>query len=70
MSSMHPEMATHLARQRHEEIRRGVAESRRGPVRRLPSLHLSLSRLTSGAGSSSLVIVISADRAVRHAALG
>lgn len=65
---MHPYVTEALAEQRQQELRRLRAESRRGPVRALPRWHLSWSRTTlassSGRRGSSLIIIISAHRAV------
>jgi hypothetical protein len=62
---MHPYIAQTLTEQRHREILRQTAESRRGPVRRFPRWHLSWSRTTlasSGQKGSSLIIIVSAHR--------
>ncbi len=62
---MHPYIAQTLIEQRHQEIARQIAESRRGPVRRFPRWHLSWSRTTltsSDHGGSSLIIIVSAHR--------
>jgi hypothetical protein len=62
---MNPHDALVLAEQRRQELMRNTAESRRGPVRRLPRLRLSWSRTTlaaGGRGGSSVMIIISAYR--------
>jgi hypothetical protein len=56
MYPMHPEMSRTLIEQRHQDIARQAAESRRGPVRRFPRWHLSLSKMTVP------VIIITAHR--------
>lgn len=64
---MHPYVIEALAEQRQQELKRLRAESRRGPVRVLPHWQLSWSKTTlapSGDRGSSLVIIISARRAV------
>lgn len=63
---MNPHNAMALAGQRRQEIAQQVAESRRGPVRRLPRWRLTWTRTKLspvGRGDSSLVIIISAHRA-------
>ena len=75
---MHPEIAKSLVIENHEKLRKQVAESRRGPVRRRPSRfsvripgwRLSWSRTILAADAthrrgSSLVIIISARRPAR-----
>ena len=65
---MHPEIARTLVAQRHDELARHAAESRRASRRRrFPRWHVSWSRTIlspAGAGrrESSWVIIISANR--------
>jgi hypothetical protein len=62
---MHPYIAQTLADQHRQKIVRHAAESRRGPVRRMPRWHLSWSRTTlasTGRRGTSLMIIISAHR--------
>ena len=62
---MNPHNAMALAGQRRQEIAQQVAESRQGPVRRFPRLHLTWTRarLSPVGRGSSLVIIISTHRA-------
>jgi hypothetical protein len=62
---MHPYIAQALAEEHRQDLARQTAESRRGPVRGLPRLHLTWSRTrlsTAGRDGSSLMIIITAQR--------
>jgi hypothetical protein len=58
---MHPEIARTLAAQHYDELARCAAQTKRGPVRRLPRWNVSWSRAREARGSS-LLIIISAHR--------
>ena len=58
---MHPEITRILVKQRHADLARTVAASRRGPRRHVPRLSVSWSGTTLSRGRS-VVIIISATR--------